>query len=162
MSISGFFQFVIGFTLGISIVAGGAVSFGYILLTRMTGTPPKPVYSEETAKPKEDSKEPAIASGASESGTTSNNEASTSQPESTPKEVEKPLPLGAYKAVVSYKDGLSMRSDANKDADRIGSVLVNDEIIVLQESEDKKWQKIRIAKNDKEGWVKAGNIKKIE
>lgn len=157
MSISGFFQFIIGFTLGISIVAGGAISFGYILLTRMTGTPPKPVYSEETAKPKEESKELEIASS---------NEASTSksQSESTPipKEVEKPLPLGAYKALVSYKDGLSMRLEASKDADRIGSVLFNDEIIVLQESEDKKWQKIRIAKNDKEGWVKSGNIKKIE
>lgn len=158
MSISGFFQFVLGLILGVSIVAGGAVSFGYVLLTRMTGTPPKPVYSEESAKPKEESKEPAIVSS---------NEANKSQPETAstataPKEVEAPLPLGAYKAVVTYPDGLSMRSEANKDADRIGSVLVNDEIIVLQESEDKKWQKIRIAKNDKEGWVKAGNIKKIE
>jgi uncharacterized protein YgiM (DUF1202 family) len=157
MSISGFFQFVLGLILGITIVAGGAVSFGYVLLTRMTGTPPKPVYTEESAKPKEESKQPAIAS---------NNEANQSRSETKtaetpPKEVEEPLPLGAYKAVVTYPDGLSLRSDANKDADRVGSVLVNDEVIVLEESEDKKWQKIRIAKSDREGWVKAGNIRKI-
>jgi uncharacterized protein YgiM (DUF1202 family) len=145
MSISGFFQFVLGLILGISIVAGGAVSFGYVVLTRMTGTP------------KEESKQPASAS----SNQASKSQSETKPAEVTPTEVEQPLPLGAYKAVVTYKDGLSLRSDANQDADRVGSVLVNDEIIVLEESEDKKWQKIRIAKSDREGWVKAGNIRKI-
>jgi hypothetical protein len=158
MSISGFFQFILGLILGISIVAGGAVSFGYMLLTRMTGTPPKPVYPEESAKSKEESKEPAVVA----SKETNKSQPETASTATTPPKIEEPLPLGAYKAVVTYPDGLSLRSEANKDADRIGSILVNDEIIVLEESEDKKWQKIRIAKNDREGWVKSGNIRKIE
>jgi hypothetical protein len=32
---------------------------------------------------------------------------------------------------------------------------------VLEESEDKLWQKIRLPKSDREGWIKAGNIRKI-
>ncbi|MGL5806623.1 MAG: SH3 domain-containing protein, partial [Xenococcaceae cyanobacterium] len=89
------------------------------------------------------------------------NQQNESSTESIPPE-EEPLPSGAYRAVVTWSQGLSMRSQPNSEADRVGSVVVNQKIIVLQESEDKKWQKIRVPKSDSEGWVKAGNIKKVQ
>jgi Bacterial SH3 domain len=160
MSVSSFFQFVFGFILGISLVAGSAVGLGYMLLTRMSVTPPKPVFSEETNPPKQDSQETAAVQK------TQQNESPT---KTIPPEEEELLPSGAYRAVVTWSQGLSMRSEPNSEADRVGSVLVNQKIIVLQESEDKKWQKIRLPKSDlsqgvfsnREGWVRAGNIKKV-
>lgn len=151
MSVSSFFQFVFGFIIGISLVAGSAVGLGYMLLTRMSVTPPKPVFSEETNPAKPDDLETAAVQKSQQ------NESPT---ESISPE-EEPLPSGAYRAVVTWSQGLSMRSQPNSEADRVGSVVVNQKIIVLQESEDKKWQKIRVPKSDSEGWVKAGNIKKV-
>jgi hypothetical protein len=154
MSISNFFQFIFGFILGISLVAGSAVSFGYILLTRMSGTPPKPVFTEESNPPKQDSQTNPNTVNEIE-------KQARPQVESIATEVEEPLPKGAYKAIVTWEEGLSMRSEPKKDGDRIDSALYNQEIIVLEESEDKLWQKIRLPKSDREGWIKAGNIRKI-
>ena len=38
----------------------------------------------------------------------------------------------------------------------------NKKVIILEESADKKWQKIRIPDTDKEGWVKSGNIQRSQ
>jgi cytoskeletal protein RodZ len=161
MGISRFFQFALGFILGIALVAGGAIGIGYMVLTRMSVTPPKPVFSEEQAPTKQQSQEPVTAQKNPETESQVNQTQTAESAESAPQEVEETLPPGAYKAIVTYPQGLSMRSEPNADADRIGSVLVNQEIIILQNSDDRKWQKIRIPKSDREGWVKAGNIRKI-
>jgi hypothetical protein len=38
----------------------------------------------------------------------------------------------------------------------------NQKIIILEESEDKGWQKIRLEGSEQEGWVKAGNTEKVD
>jgi 5-hydroxyisourate hydrolase-like protein (transthyretin family) len=55
-----------------------------------------------------------------------------------------------------------MRSEPNTNSPSIGGVGGNKKVIVLEESDDKKWQKIRIVDTDQEGWVKAGNIQRSE
>jgi hypothetical protein len=55
-----------------------------------------------------------------------------------------------------------MRDQPASDAQSIGGVGGNQKVIILEESADKNWQKIRIAGTDKEGWVKAGNTKRVE
>lgn len=74
----------------------------------------------------------------------------------------KPLPPGAYPARVSWSQGLILRAEAKQDSERIGGVGFNQKIVVIEESEDKVWQKIRLEGSDKEGWVKAGNTQKVD
>ncbi|PHK16786.1 peptide-binding protein, partial [Nostoc linckia z13] len=73
-----------------------------------------------------------------------------------------PLPSGAYRGRVTWAEGLSLRAQPNQDGERIGGVGFNQKIIVLEESEDKAWQKIRLEDSGQEGWVKAGNTEKTD
>ncbi len=49
----------------------------------------------------------------------------------------KPLEPGAYQARVTWSQGLSLRSEPNGDAERVGSAAYNQQIVVLGESADK-------------------------
>ncbi len=53
-----------------------------------------------------------------------------------------------------------MRSQPDLEAERIGSLDYNQRIAVLEQSQDQKWQHVRLADSDLEGWVKAGNIER--
>jgi predicted S18 family serine protease len=152
--LSHIFQFIIGFFLGIIILAGGTAAVAYVFFTKMTANPPKPVFAEEQK----------------EQTTAQNNEstaATQSKPEpqetaESPAQEEKNLPPGAYKARVTWSDGLSIRSEPSREAERIGGVEYNSELVVLEESEDKQWQKVRVSGGTLEGWIKSGNVEKLE
>lgn len=150
-------QFILGFIFGITLIAGVAVSAGYIYYKRMSMLPQKPIFSEEinstetknTESPKkkqntpvDEPKKPEIA------------------PE-TPAEVTPKLPPNAYKAQVTWPQGLSLRSDPSVNAGRIGGIAYNSTIIILEDTADKKWQRVRIPWSGQEGWVKGGNTKRI-
>jgi uncharacterized protein YgiM (DUF1202 family) len=90
---------------------------------------------------------------------------SSSQISSKPtpsKAPEKPLPPGAYKARVTWSEGLSLRDAPGSEAARIGGVTFNQEVFVLKESDDQRWQQVRLAQGEQEGWIKAGNIERID
>ncbi|MDB9530752.1 SH3 domain-containing protein, partial [Nodularia spumigena CS-1038] len=71
------------------------------------------------------------------------------------------LPPGAYRGRVTWPEGLSVRVEPSMDAERIAGVGVNEELIVLEESQDKNWQKIR-TQGEQEGWIKIGNTERLE
>ncbi len=74
----------------------------------------------------------------------------------------KPLEPGAYRALVTQPIGLILRDSANRDANRIGGVGYNEKVVVLEDSPDKEWQRIRVEDGNREGWVKGGNTEKVE
>lgn len=74
----------------------------------------------------------------------------------------KPLEPGAYRALVTQPIGLILRDSANRDANRIGGVGYNEKVVVLEDSADKEWQRIRVEDGNREGWVKGGNTEKVE
>jgi hypothetical protein len=47
--IIGLIQFILGFVIGVLILAGGTAGAGYYFLSRIGATPPKPTFNEETA-----------------------------------------------------------------------------------------------------------------
>jgi len=153
MSISSLFQFLIGFFLGIILFTAGIAGGAYFFLTQVSGNPPKPTFSEENASVKE--KTP------SESPTPTETTATKPEEKETVTEEKEDLPEGAYRAKVTWSTGLSLRSQPSPDSERIGGVGYNSEIIILKTSEDGQWQQIRIPSSGEEGWVKAGNIEKI-
>ncbi|NJN73394.1 MAG: SH3 domain-containing protein [Limnothrix sp. RL_2_0] len=154
MSISSFFQFILGFILGVLLLVAGSVGAAYYFFNRMAADPPKPVFSETlpqatptTAEPETTpAEEPAVVV--------------EDVPEEEEEEETEEIPAGAYAATVTWSGGLSLRSEPSLEAGRIGGVDYNEEVLVLEMSDDKVWEKIRLA-DGTEAWVKAGNVKKI-
>jgi uncharacterized protein YgiM (DUF1202 family) len=144
-------QFILGFSIGLTLFIGGVAGIGYYFLKDMLQSPSKPTFAEEKLK--------EIPKATSQKTTTQKNSKTVSTPTPT-EEAEEKLPQGAYKATVTWTDGLSVRSEPSIESDRVGGVAYNKELIVLQTSEDGKWQKVRTVGGDVEGWIKAGNTKK--
>ncbi len=86
----------------------------------------------------------------------------TPTPSPTTTETPKPLPPGAYHGRVIWPQGLGLRTEPQQDAQRVGGAAFNQKIIILEESNDKAWQKIRVEGTNQEGWVKAGNTERSE
>ncbi len=154
--ISQMFQFILGFLIGVALIAGSAVGAAYYYFTKVSSSvPEKPVYPEESAtatveQPAEDSQLDIESLSNAET-----------QPEPVTEPVTESIPANAYYANVTWSEGLSLRAEPSIDADRIGGVGYNARILILEDSADKLWQKIRIPGSEQEGWVKAGNIKRV-
>ncbi len=146
-------QFIFGFVVGVAILAGGSAFLGFYLFSKMSGTPARPIFAEELPQEETAATEnpSPVQSSASEPAATDN---FTSQPEPD-------LEPGAYKARVTWPRGLILRDSASADAERIGGVGFNWEIVIIEESRDGKWQRVRIPSSGQKGWVKAGNVEKI-
>ena len=158
--LSGVFQFLLGFFLGIFLLVGGTASLAYVVFSRMNANPEKPTFAEETApETKAEAKSQPVAK--QETKTQPVEEVVATEPVVEEEETED-LPDGAYRAKVTWSTGLSMRSQPDSDAERIGGVEYNSELIVLQTSADGGWQQVRLPGSQSEGWVKAGNVEKVE
>ncbi|ACK69417.1 SH3 type 3 domain protein [Gloeothece citriformis PCC 7424] len=160
--LSGLFQFILGFFLGVFLLAGGTAALGFVFFSRMAAPPPKPLFDAEKPQKDKEAKKPAEKASEAKTETKAEKPAvkEESKPEPSPQQQEEQLPPGAYKATVSWPEGLSLRDQAGPDATRIGGIMYNDEIVVLQTSADGGWQKIRLS-DGQEGWIKAGNVEKV-
>lgn len=165
-------QFMLGFVLGISLIAGisGAAIFAYY--KKMSVLPNKPVFSELTViqEPESDTTESLTNIEPLEANTTEDEieepeelkeQEELKEPEELKQEVVEPkLPPNAYRAVVTWPQGLSLRAEPDRNAGRIGGIGANASIIILKDSADGKWQRVRLPWSGQEGWVKAGNIER--
>ncbi|MEM7579768.1 MAG: SH3 domain-containing protein [Mastigocoleus sp.] len=155
-------KFILGITLAIAVLAGGGVAAALYLMNRNAILPAKPVFTNDNPSVKAQAKKIAEEKANAKSKVDSDVQ-STPKPSPTPKKsVEPKLPPGAYKARVTWSQGLSLRSQPTLESERVGGVGFNSEVIVLSTSDDKSWQKIRILSTKQEAWVKAGNTKKVE
>jgi hypothetical protein len=153
MSLSGFFKFVLGFFIGIFLLTSSGAAVAYYFWTKLSVTPRKPIFAEEQQKPSAKKTNPQQASKPKPNN----------QPASTPSpEPKKELPPGAYKARVTWKEGLSLRNSPSFESDRIGGIAYNQDVIVLKDSNDGQWQQVRVVEGEQEGWVKSGNTRKVE
>lgn len=176
MSFSGLVKFLIGFIIAIALMIGAGVAAALYFVTKLTAPPPKPIFANDKpvvkaqamtaksqSKPTSMPNKPAATTPTSSTASTtlSGEQASaTATPSDTPS--PKPLEPGAYRGRVTWSKGLSLRGGPNLESERIGGVAYNQNIVVLGESDDKKWLKIRVEDGDTEGWVKAGNIERVE
>jgi Bacterial SH3 domain len=165
MIISNVLKYILGIFLAIVVLIGGGVATALYLMNRTAVPPTKPIFANDSAKIK--AQAPKTTEG-SLALTTTPVEVETPKPNPTPTqssqavESTKPLPPGAYSARVTWSQGLILRAEPEQDSERIGGVALNQKIVVLEESEDKIWQKIRLQGSDTEGWVKAGNTQKVD
>jgi hypothetical protein len=175
--LSSTFQFFLGFLVGVAFLAGVVAVGLYIYVSKMTVTPDKPDFAEEKEPKKEiievkDNQNSEVTTEFIETETISE-KPDSEKPEvktnsETPKsekpeavEEEELLPPDAYRARVTWPQGLSLRAEPNINGAQIGGIAYNAEIIILEETEDKGWQKIRLPWSNQEGWVKGGNVERI-
>ncbi len=149
-------KFLLGISLAVLILVSGGVAVALYFLHRVTTPPPKPIFANDTAQVKARGSSSTSTTPTATTATSSNTTTTTTTQSSTP------LAPGAYRARVTWAQGLSVRSEPNADAERIAGVGYNEELTVLETSSDKNWQKIRLENSEQEGWVKAGNVERIE
>ena len=164
------FQFILGFIVGIAIIAGCSAAGGYFYISKMATNPKKPIFTEEI--------EPLPDIEVKDGDSKTNDESSTATeviteippdeippdeipPDEIPPPAEELLPANAYKARVTWPQGLSLRAEPDVNSARIGGIGFDAEIIIIKESSNKRWQKVRLPWSQQEGWVKGGNTKRV-
>lgn len=156
--VSGLLKFILGFFLAIAVLLGSGVAIALYFMNRTAIPPTKPIFANDqpslqTKSPKPTAKETKRSSSEAEP---------TTSPNATPSPTETSLPPGAYRGSVTWPQGLSLRAEPSQDAERIGGVGFNEKVIILEESQDKGWQKIRLESSKQEGWIKIGNTERVE
>jgi len=155
-------QFILGFVLGISLIAGTTGTLVFAYYQRMSVLPKKPVFSETEVA------EEAVTSDLDQTEIEPLESTVDSEPEPEPESVaveavtpEPQIPPNAYRATVTWPEGLSLRAEPEIDAERVGGIETKATIFILENSTDGKWQRVQLPWNGQEGWVKAGNTKKL-
>ncbi len=159
MNLSGCAKFLFGFVLAILLLIGGVTLASVYFMAKLTQPPPKPIFANDP----EAKTSPALQTPTAKPSPQKNPSSSPS-PSASPSPTPNPdsLKPGTYKARVTWPNGLVLRSNPSINAERVGGLANNTPIIVLEQSTDKKWQRIRTENGNREGWIKAGNIKKLE
>lgn len=150
-------KFVLGVIIAIALLVTGSVALALIFINRSSTPPPKPIFANDSAAVKKQAK-------VSPSNTAAKSKTTAAKPSDTaPSASPSPSPLasGTYKARVTWEQGLSVRAEPSLEAERIGSIDYNQEAIVLEKSQDQKWEHIRLEDGELEGWVKAGNTERV-
>ncbi|BAZ38472.1 hypothetical protein NIES4101_44090 [Calothrix sp. NIES-4101] len=166
--VSNIFKYLFGVILAIAILVGGGVAAGIYFMNQTSRVPPKPIYANDDPKLRAQlAKTPlpkATKSSEQSSPEPKPQVKATSTPSPTPTATptNTPLPPGAYSASVTWPQGLSLRSEPNTDSERVGGVGFNQKVIVIEESADKVWQKVRLEDGSQEGWVRSRNTKKLD
>ncbi|GAB4172969.1 MAG: hypothetical protein Fur006_01970 [Coleofasciculaceae cyanobacterium] len=154
MSLSGIFKFILGFFIGILFLAFCGVGAAYYFWTKLSVTPAKPIFAEEQPKKSPAAKQASV--------TQASKPKPSNKPTPTPSvSATKQLPPGAYKARVTWPEGLSLRDAPNLGSNRIGGVAANQQVFILRQSDDGKWQQVRLVEGEQEGWIRAGNTQKV-
>ncbi|BAY25776.1 hypothetical protein NIES2100_55840 [Calothrix sp. NIES-2100] len=159
-------KFILGFLLAIAILIGSGVATALYFMNRTAIPPTKPIFSNDHPSQRTQSPKPTekVAKTTESSPEASPSPTPSPTPTETPKAEEspKPLPAGAYRGKVTWPQGLSLRTEPKQDAQRVGGIGFNQKVVILEESDDKVWQKIRQEETNQEGWVKAGNTQRAD
>lgn len=155
---SNLLKLILGLLMAIAILIGSGMTVAFYFINRNLIPPPKPIFVNDRPSVPEPAPEINQVTDVSDNNEDVNPETPEKTPEKTPEET---LPEGAYRGRVTWAEGLSVRSEPSLDAPRVAGVGANEELIILAESEDKKWQKIR-TQSQQEGWVRIGNTQRID
>ncbi|NEP55276.1 MAG: SH3 domain-containing protein [Moorea sp. SIO3C2] len=159
----GLIKFILGVSLAIAIIGVSGLYGARYVMTRLTAPPERPIFPEEGNAPSEGASgnaETVSVESTSEVAPDSAPDSSNEQG-SAPVTPEEPLEPGAYQARVIQPIGLILRQGPDVSTTQIGGIAYNEQVVVLSESSDQRWIKIRLADSGVEGWVKNGNTEPL-
>ena len=154
-------KFFLGFMLAIAILFFAGVTTARYFVTRLTESPPRPVFPNDAPPAPEAA--PSVAAEASAAAAASAPEApaepvveeTAATPEPSPSPEPTPNPENLERVVVPI--GLILREDATQSSAQIGGIPYDGEVEVLDASPDGEWQRVRVLDSGQEGWIKSGN-----
>jgi hypothetical protein len=153
---TGFFRGLSVFLVAIGLLAGGSFFAVQYVLTQLSTPPPRPTFPNDAKAPatpavaKKTAPSPAPLDGENPT------EAAAVDPATASPSPSPTLSAEGYQAKIKLDNGLNVRESPMADAARVGGVDYNDVVTVLEESQDKEWQRIRVEKTGIEGWIKSG------
>lgn len=165
----GLLKFILGVALALAILgASGFYGVRYVM-TRLAVPPERPLFSGEEGTKDGDvpfdeelaSSDPNSTAGVDDAPGVTNQGNEESAPIESESEPEPELEPGAYNARVIQPIGLILRQGPDVSTTQIGGIAYNESVIVLSESSDQRWIKVRLPDSGVEGWVKNGNTEKI-
>lgn len=145
----GFTKLVLGIVLALLLFSLSGVAAARYFMAKLSVLPPKPVFENDATLQQPASAE-AVETPSEAAG------ARSSAPEPV---FEKPP--GSYDAVVVQPIGLVMRAGPGVQHQQLGGVDHNEEVLVMETSEDGRWIRVRVMETGQEGWVKAGNTQNL-
>lgn len=157
--LSGLLQFMLGFVMGVAILVGGATAVAYMLLSGMNSNPPKPVFTEEKKEETKEEKAAKPQAEVKESPTAA--PAPKASPKPSPEARKREATSEGYQARVTWQSGLSLRAEPTSQSTRLGGLDYNTKVSVVGTSSDGQWHRVRLS-DGREGWIKAGNISRVE
>ncbi|MBD2232077.1 SH3 domain-containing protein [Phormidium tenue] len=150
----GLSKLILGVAIALILLSMAGVATARYFMGRLSVLPPKPLYGDEMPVPEPEAAPETAAEPAVEP-----------PPEPAPAETppaEPALEPGDYNATVTQPIGLVMREGPGVEFPQVGGVDVNEAVVVLEEPTDQDWVKVRVVANGQEGWVKAGNTRRVE
>lgn len=157
----GLLKFILGVSLAIAIIGASGLYGARYVMTRLSASPERPFFPEEG---------PSSFTGGSGNGDGTPETVDSDAPNDTSSpEADEPvdsvtqseLEAGAYEARVIQPIGLILRQGPDVSTTQIGGIAYNEGVIVLSESSDQRWIKVRLPDSGVEGWVKNGNTEKL-
>jgi cytoskeletal protein RodZ len=161
MTWSGFFKSLSIFLITVALITVGSY-FGFqYVLTQFTALPPKPTFPNDKPSPVAEKTSPIP--NATTPPTPQADVTASPTPTPNPTPTTEPSPTeDTYQARIKLDNGLNVRESPNADAGRVGGVDFDQVVTVLEESQDKEWQRIRVETTGVEGWIKAGYVDRLD
>lgn len=147
----GIVKLILGVSLALILLSLTGVATARYFMAKLSVLPPRPVFDNDVV-----AEQPVPSEVTAEQAQP---QPSPAQPETANAAPENPP--GSYKAVVVQPIGLVLRSGPGTEHQQLGGVDHNEEVLVLESSEDGQWVKVRISDTGHEGWVKAGNTQNM-
>ncbi len=164
--LTGLVKLTLGIFFALVLMSLVGVAATRYFIARLTAVPPKPAFANDTEETYgAPLNQPEVEEPAAELQPLGDNAPpETPQPEAAPAEPQSEAAPAeeaeGYTARVTQPIGLILRQDPSQEAEHIGGVEYESELVVLEESDDGNWQKVKLS-NDQVGWVKAGNIEPL-
>lgn len=155
----GLLKFILGVSLAIAILGASGFYGARYVMTRLTAPPERPLFPEEGGVPLDNDTADAAESGDPAQGT--DETAASADETAAVAEPEPELEPGAYEARVIQPIGLILRQGPDVSTTQLGGIAYNEVVVVLDDSSEQRWMKIRLPDSNVEGWVKSGNTEKI-
>lgn len=163
MSWYGLIKLLSGVFLAIAMIVGGSFYGAQYLIAQFTAPPPKPIFPNDKAPTKANSGKVAQAKTMTATKTTPKpSPIASPAPSASPTPSVKPSPKAEeakeYRARIALSGGLNLRAEPDRDSNRVGGVDYNEAVVVLENSPDGEWQRVRIESTGEEGWIKSGYV----
>jgi cytoskeletal protein RodZ len=154
----GLVKVLTGFMLAIAILFLAGVAATRYMLAKLAIPPERPTFANDASSAPEASPSPETSSPTPSP--------SPSEPAPSPAASASPTPTNSPDADgtlarVNQPIGLILRQEPNRDARQITGLAYNSQVLVLEESSDGEWLRVRLPDSGVEGWVKSGNTEPV-